>query len=568
MSPSSTSPAGLPDTLTAAADVVRRRIASVGKRTGWVLFGGALILVAALALTRQTTLERLLLVPLALAATALSERIRLAAGVVIVTFAMLLVLVLGQGPQIAADGTEYYQTLVCLASHGTPDLRAGDLERFQAYASAEGMAAPADTSNYYREGSGGRRHGYHFWTYEAVALLPMALLSFLGLGHLIALQFTNCVLFILAWWMVLRYAAYDPFRRRAFALLWFASPVLGYVRWPNPEVFTASLVVIAICLVGRREYRWAALCAALASTQNPPVVLLLGLILVLSALQAWQDRDAVPLVPVAAAASFALLPTVFNLLAMRTTNPIVGSFGFMGFFRAMSPQRTADLFLDLNMGLLPFVPLLLLLSLAVPLIAMRRRRWIPAAAVLTAVAMASTSSIVDNWNSATEGIMRYGTWILPLLIWAVVEGTEPARLLERRLLAAAVAVQAAFVAFAILPGATVPIGPLQSGYVRHGAVARFVLEHAPAMYSPEPDTFVERTIGSELAGGVDPNMPALPVVYTANGRAFKALARPSDLPALAARLGTTADSLREATRSAHRPGLVYVNISGGLPLKQ
>ncbi|MDP2183256.1 MAG: hypothetical protein Q8K99_11895 [Actinomycetota bacterium] len=420
MRPPDAYPAKNANTLAAIADIVGTRIAATDKRVGWLLLGGALALVALLALTRQFALERLLLVPLALTATAFSERARLVAGIVAVTFAVLIALVLGQGPQIAADGIEYYQTLVCMANHWTPDLQAGDLDRFHEYASAEGMGAPADTSNYYAEGQGGRRYGYHFWLYEAVALLPMALLSTLGLGHLVALQFTNCALFVLAWWMLLRHAAYDPFRRRAFALLWFASPILGYIRWPNPEVLTASLVVIAICLASRRNYRWAALCAALASTQNPPALLLLGLILVLSALQAWRDRNAYPLVPVTAAASFALLPTVFNILAMRTANPIAGNLGLVGFLQAMSLQRTMDLFLDLNMGLLPFVPILMVLSLVVPLMAVYRGRWLPAVAVLTAIAMASLTSVMGNWNSATEGIMRYGTWILPLLVLQTV----------------------------------------------------------------------------------------------------------------------------------------------------
>lgn len=159
--------------------------------------------------------------------------------------------------------------------------------------------------------------------------------------------------------------------------------------------------------------------------------------------------------------------------------------------------------------------------------------------------------------------MRYGTWILPLLIWAVVEGTEPARPLERRLLSIAVSMQVAFVALAVLPGITVPIGQLQSGYLRHGPVARFVLEHAPALYSPEPDTFTERTLGAEVPFDDD---STLPVIYTSGGLAFKALVRPSNMPALAQRLGTTAAALEATSRSAHHPDLVYVSITKGLPL--
>ncbi|MDP2183787.1 MAG: hypothetical protein Q8K99_14645 [Actinomycetota bacterium] len=125
-------------------------------------------------------------------------------------------------------------------------------------------------------------------------------------------------------------------------------------------------------------------------------------------------------------------------------------------------------------------------------------------------------------------------------------------------------VQVAFVAFAVPPGSTVPIGQLQAGYLRHGPVAQFVLEHAPELYSPEPDTFVERTLGTEVSdfGSV------LPVVYTSSGGTVKALARESDIPDLAARLGTTTDALGATARSAHRPDLVYLVFSEGVSLEQ
>ena len=60
--------------------------------------------------------------------------------------------------------------------------------------------------------------------------------------------------------------------------------------WPHPEVFTFALVTLALVLAARGGHAAAVLAAALASLQNPPLVLLVALLWAAAALAAWRQR--------------------------------------------------------------------------------------------------------------------------------------------------------------------------------------------------------------------------------------------------------------------------------------
>ena len=65
-----------------------------------------------------------------------------------------------------------------------------------------------------------------------------------------------------------------PLARRAAAALLPSSPVLGFLLWPHPEVLSFSMATFALVAGMRGRSGLAALCAAVASVQNPPLALL------------------------------------------------------------------------------------------------------------------------------------------------------------------------------------------------------------------------------------------------------------------------------------------------------
>jgi hypothetical protein len=199
----------------------------------------------------------------------------------------------------------------------------------------------------------------------------------------------------------------------------------------------------------------------------------------------------------------------------------------------LSLRKTLELFFDLNLGLLPYVPVALLALVAgVVTSLVRRSPGLDLAAAGVLLPMAALCTATTNWNHGTTGPSRYAVWMVPfvyagLLAWRRrLGGAEPTRAYAM-LLAAAVATQAA-----IVLGRGGPLA--HPDYFEQSAAARFVLRHAPGLYNPSHEIFVARTLHTpahartELAG---------PVVYRDGGQCRKAWARPEDLAALAVECG-------------------------------
>jgi hypothetical protein len=301
-------------------------------------------------------------------------------------------------------------------------------------------------------------------------------------------------------------------RRLALGGLLLLSPALGFLMWPHPEVFTFAFVTLALVLTARGGHAAAVLAAALASLQNPPLVLLVAMLWAAAALAAWRKKSPGRAALATLAALPGLLPAAFFQWQFGVFNLSVRPSEAA---ESLSALRALDLAIDPNLGLLPHAPLLLLLGIGGALGALRRLKPWPALLVLVllpALAFACTAN--SNWNNDTSGPSRYVVWMLPIL--ALVAAGEialgPTRPLGRWggwALGLALATQAA----AVLARG----GPLaRSDFLEHSWAARLVLDHRPSLYRPAPEVFVERTLHHE--GPFEG-----PVVYRdANGRCRKA----------------------------------------------
>jgi hypothetical protein len=352
---------------------------------------------------------------------------------------------------------------------------------------------------HFHRGRDGRLYCYHFWGYSLAGLPARHLMAAVGLDPLRALPLTNAVLFALAL-VVVAFLPWAPGRRLALGGLLLFSPALAFLLWPHPEVFSFALVAVALGLTlsGRRTL--AVLAAALASVQNPPLVLLVGLgwLLAVGAgreaaggkgIRRWARLVVGPTL----AAAPALVPAVFFRwqfgvfnLSVRP-NEAVASLSF---------RRGLDLLVDPNLGVLPHAPLTLALAVIGALVALAGRRALPAVLVfglLPLLMYACTAN--SNWNNDTSGPSRYVVWLFPLLAFvAAAETGGPASRRPGRLAAWALGLALVTQAAAVL----VRGGPLApSDFLEHSPAARLVLERWPARYDPEPLVFVERTLGHE-----------------------------------------------------------------------
>ena len=411
-----------------------------------------------------------------------------AAGALLVAAALVLPL------RLHGDAGEYLLMLESWHRHGSPEWRAGDVESLRGLLAKDGLAVDESRvlSNYQRAESG-RLYCYHFWAYSLAGLPARAALEALGLSPLRALPLTNAAAFGLA---LLGCAALpgSPGRRLGLLGLLLFSPALAFLMWPHPEVVAFACVATALARSARGQGSAAVLAAALASLQNPPLLLLVGGLVAGALVSAWRTRRVGTAVRAGLAALPATLPPAFFAWNFGVLNLSVRPAEAA---QSLSATRALDLALDPNLGLLPHAPLTLALALTIALVATVRRRLVPALLVLVLtplLAFACTAN--SNWNNDTAGPSRYLAWIFPLLAFVVAGGAaSPERPLGRAAggaLALALVTQAA-----PLLARGGPLAP--SDFLRHSWAARLVLDRWPRLYNPAPEVFVERTLGHEQA---------------------------------------------------------------------
>ena len=403
--------------------------------------------------------------------------------------AILLVVWCSQRPFARqGDAWEYLATTEALANHGSADVRPGDVhtmfERVDLWRPRESGARPA-AEVYAREldhgfvtAPDGAVHARHFWMYSLFAVPAHMALEAVGAPAFNALIVTNAWMLAAAIALVLVAGAGTGRDRLTFAALLLASPVVWYVTFTGVEVFTWALVIAAVVALDRRRHGVAAFAAGLAATQNPPLVLLAG-VPVLLALRHGRRRDAVRAL---AGAAIALLPVGWTEWHFGEPILIAATIDV----GRISVARTATLIADLNVGLIAYAPwLLVALPLAVARLVRRRETTGLAVAVaMGGVALAVQSQL--NWNTDGRGLMRYLLWMLPAFTWLVFRAAGPRW--RTRIAGAAIATTAAI-------GVWDP--PRDTSWLEHRALARWVLHHVPALYEPDPEIFTERAVHAE-----------------------------------------------------------------------
>jgi hypothetical protein len=164
--------------------------------------------------------------------------------------------------------------------------------------------------------------------------------------------------------------------------------------------------------------------------------------------------------------------------------------------QSLSFPRAFDLVMDPNLGVLLHAPVTLVLALTGALGALARRRPFPAVLILGLLPLLMFACTANsNWNNDTSGPSRYVVWMVPILaVVAAAETGGPATRRPGRVAAWALVLAVATQAAAVLARGG-PVAP--SDFLEHSPVARWVLERWPALYSPAPEVFVERTLGHE-----------------------------------------------------------------------
>ncbi len=434
---------------------------------------------------------------------------RVALFIVLLSLATLLL----TRPSKSGDFQEYALMTIALASHATPDLRFADVDAAARLSPEPGFELIHDqlrvgmrqAAEYpfpgFVRGHDGSYYAIHFFAYPALAAIPFKLIDAAGGKPFKAFQLVN--LGALALLTIALYRFTGTPRRAIFGTVFFLlSGGLLYANWGSPEFFSACALLSGLLFVLAGSPYAGALLAGVAAMQNPPLVAfaLFAPLIRLTYVQAQENlswatawREVVTRHTVLASillVALAALPVMFNLAKFGVPSVIA----VLSTDRSLlTPGRLLSLFFDLNQGAIVGLPVAMLLVLA-QLAAQDRLRWLPhlLVAILFSVAMAIPTLSTVNWNSGASGMMRYALWGgMPLLYLGLVYLQRLPRW-PTALVAAILLAQAGAMTFA-----------RSYDYLEFSPAARFMLARFPALYAPEPEIFIERTLHQDGAVHAD-----------------------------------------------------------------
>ncbi|WP_338819174.1 hypothetical protein MTCOM_06000 [Moorella thermoacetica] len=384
-------------------------------------------------------------------------------------------------PQITGDGFEYSYMLQAWFDHFSPDLRSEDIVNFKPILLQNNLQWYTTPYQGFFKSIYGQYFSWHFWLYPLMVLPAKVILWLTNGNQLAAFQTTNIILFLIAIYVALFKNKSNISRRLVFVLLSIANPVIWYIGWTHPEVYSWSFVIISLVFINNKNYWLAALCAAVAAVQNPPI-LFLALFIVFLSLK--DDKSLRKTLFTLVAASVSFLPNIFYLIFYHQPNLIIAYGGTN--FSLISFERTWSFLTDFNQGMLPYIPLTLVL-MGITLYQIIVKKDISGIGLtITVILMILFSESTTNWNAGSTGIIRYAVWIIPVFAflisnYVIIEG------LIKWLIIGAIVSQILILIF-YYPG---------EDYVHQRPLASFILSEVPYIYNPDFEIFAERQIHEE-----------------------------------------------------------------------
>ena len=425
------------------------------------------------------------------------------------------------------DGREYLAYARALSAHFSPDLRNDDIEHvasildkvepysdFRKKSNTLGTGHVLSNGVQYGEGFvralNGTIYSWHFWLYSAFVTPFFQIIYWLKMPPLYAFVLCNWT-FVLA---TLSYLAFfwdaSRLQKQVLASLFLLTGTTYYIWWTHPEVFTASLILLAFMLASDKRYGLAMFTSALAATQNPPIIFLLAFFAVKSLLGDHPIRfDGFSLkvafknnrrnfIAILVTLGIAILPVIFFQITLGVPNPIAA--GGEADISLISISRLFSLYFDLNLGMIVAAPGVFLgVGSLIFLIILRGWKTDRPAAIFAqiqplmigiflSVTMALPALTTTNWNHGQSVFSRYAYWLaIPIIFGFVVSLANLSRRISIGLGVTVVVIQLATVTYFGLWGDN-----WRSDYLTFKPIANYVLQNHPGLYNPIPEIFVER----------------------------------------------------------------------------
>lgn len=468
--------------------------------------------------------------------------------------------------QTGGDICEYYGIAHTVQHHASLDLRENDVSDLETE-----LRAPYYSLWYcYLTNAQGTRYPIHFPFYGLLLVPVKAVLELAGLPGLESIPLTNSFFLLAAFgWFILRSRTQ---RLSAISMMVsLVSPLIFFITWPGPDLWYASLLLIALTEFLRGSVGLTLILLAVASWHSQPLLVPFGLLAAYFVV-----RNILHIRPSATtiaihfgkqeirsmfilifAGIIAVIPFVYNLWAFGVLSPWTilrdtwtQTYGFG--IHNVSVKKLFEQFFDLNIGVFWYMPLTFILGVTGIIRSARRSLlWLSIGMVTVITAFMYQTNPAWHYGTSGYGPSRHALFAIPVLILAAAD-----LLHERKgwviLTLMTIAIQIPVLSMNGL------IRPDFTNALEHSPVARFVLDRWPSLYNPTPEIFVDRTNHTDAE-------TLETAVYTSGGQCRKAYVAEGDTGVLLQKCGYIPDAtLLDDIRRGRSIGK-YVNYSMTIP---
>lgn len=415
-------------------------------------------------------------------------------------------------PYAVGDGIEYILTTEAWYNHCTPDIRISDFNSFKrdfvahqswasnykaaAFDEVEHFLKDAQSKNSVRQYFGGfyQNHkadvyGYHFVFYSLLNVPARGVTDLFNVHPIQAFKYTNLACWTLLLILVLFLPTKNVFDGVLVFLSAFLSAAFYYNTWTHPELITVVFLISSFMYLKHERDHLAILFCALASLQNQPLLfLLLWMYMFIWSKNQYAIKS---IIPYLLYGLITVIPPLYFYVLFGTTSLI----NYAGFLAAenISVTRIIGFYVDLNQGMILSVGLFLLLYVGLLvhrwIIIIRNRKvefWdlMPVVILLMTILVSSMS----NWNHGMAIVNRYAVWIGVPLLFHMFH-----LMLNFSIRIRLPLVGSALISQVVLLSVHLPYNRFDWSNLEHMPIAKWVLDHHPSWYNPDPQIFIART---------------------------------------------------------------------------
>lgn len=392
------------------------------------------------------------------------------------------------------DGYEYTYMTESFIQHKSPEQLDTDVAIAQEKLKIQNphVNLRPEHNGFYESNAGNKWYSYHFWLYPLVVSPIQQVIELFHGNPLRAFGITNALLYLTMLWCVYLLSASD--KKVWLTLLMAMSPLISYIIWTSPEVFSASLLAMALVFYFRKNLQMAILLSGLAACQNPPILFFTvwcGCLYLWHTYKKYIDEhtfDFREFIITGLCSLPLLLSPLFYWINYSTPNLIAkigaSKLEFINFGKFLS------YFFDLNQGAIVYSGLLLLvfLWLVVKNLVLKKFKYFEL--VIISLIMIISCLTTPNWNSGMSHVMRYFVWLYPMIVFYVVYSVD----FTKQKLLGYILIANMFIlccANSWFKG--------DDNHGRHNVIATAMLSNYPAFYNPEHEIFTERILHQDPA---------------------------------------------------------------------